>query len=124
MGLLDQAREDVKDIMADGDEWGVEITFTAPNASSCTVIGLHTKHHLGIDSDGNRSNSKTASISVVESHLVDNDYPVRNNNGEVSFRNHKASVKDSTGVVKNYMISEWFPDETLGIIVCILTDFA
>lgn len=123
MGLIEQAKADIQQITSNPDEWGVQITLAAPTSETCVITGLHTKHHLGINSDGQRANSKTASISFSEQLLVDAGYPVRNSAGEVSLRNHKVSVKDSTGISKEYHINEWFPDEAIGLIVCILIDF-
>jgi hypothetical protein len=37
--------------------------------------------------------------------------------------NHLVNVKDSTGNLRNYVIMENFPDETLGMITCILGDY-
>ena len=36
----------------------------------------------------------------------------------------QANVADSTGVVKNYKVQQWFPDEKLGMIVLILGMYA
>jgi len=69
-------------------------------------------------------NVKNAHISFSEALLTDVSYPVRNINGEVQLRGHKITTKDSTGVDKNYIITENFPDETIGMIVCILGDYA
>lgn len=119
MGLIDQAKKDIKDITSNTDEWGVSITFTAPTGEIATVNGLHSKHHMNIDTEGNMISGKNAHISVSEALLTAKNYPVRKA-GEVNLKNHKVSVKDSTGISKNYVIREWFPDETIGLITCIL----
>jgi len=119
MGLIEQAQSDIKDITSNLDEFGVSMTFTAPTNETATVNGLHSKHHMSVDTDGNMINSKNAHISVSEALLTAKNYPVRKN-GEVDFKDHKVSVKDSTGIIKNYVIREWFPDETIGLITCIL----
>ena len=123
MGLTDIAKADIKQITGNATEWGVELVFTAPTAETATITGLHTKHHLGMNEEGRAVNSKTASVSFSEEYLTDVDYPVRDLNGEVNLKNHLVSVKDSTGVVKNYKVHEWFPDEKVGLIVCILADY-
>lgn len=124
MSLLDQAKEDLKDITSDPEEWGRSILFQGPNGETATVVGLHSKHHLKIDTEGNPINSKNAHISVSESLLVEQDYPVRNAEREVSLRNHKVTVVDSTGDNCVYQIKEAFPDESVGLIICILGDYA
>lgn len=123
MGLIDQIRQDAKKYTSDLPGWAVEITLASPLGATATINGLHSKHHLGLDTDGNRVNVKNAHISFHESVAIAAGYPIRNSNNEVSLRNHRVRVKDSTGVDCLYIINEWFPSETTGIIVCILGDF-
>jgi hypothetical protein len=127
MGILELARRDFQTISSNKDAgFAVDITFTAntAEAETATVAGLHTKHHLAIDPDlGTPVNSKNAHVTVSEQLLLDAEYPVRNDNGEVDMKNHLVVVKDSTGEDYNYIISEFFPDETLGVIVFILRKY-
>lgn len=138
MGILDLARADAKRITTDLNGFAVLMTFKTPTSGSFdysfdfsfnssqmfTLTGLHTKHHQGINGEtGQRINTKTASVTVDENKFNDVGYPVRNANREVDLRDHQVAVKDSTGVVCTYVVREWFPDEALGIIVCILGDF-
>jgi hypothetical protein len=122
MGLQEQAKADIEQITSNSDEWGVEMTLIAPDSSTVTITGLHSKHHLGVNNEGVRVNAKNAHVSFSEKFLTDADYPVRNTAGEVNLKNHQVSVKDSTGMVWDYVIREWYPDETIGFIVCILGD--
>jgi hypothetical protein len=122
MGLLEQARQDIKQVTTDKDSgFAVDITLTAPDNTTVTVQGLHTKHHMALDEQGQRVNSKNASISIAEDLLA--DYPVRGGDGEVYMQGHLAAVKDSTGTICHYMVRQWFPDETLGLLVLILSDY-
>ncbi len=121
MNLKVQAKKDIKIITGSSGEWVDEIKLTSPSGIVAHITGLHTKHHLGVDSDGVQINSKNSHISFSEENIQ--NYPVRNQNGEVSLKNHRVSVKDSTGILKEYVIQEWFPDETIGLIVCILGDY-
>lgn len=124
MGLIDKAKADIEQITSNLNEWGVSMVLTAvPGLESVTIVGLHTKHRILIDTDGNFVNTKNAHISVSEKFLTEAGYPVRNGSGEVSLINHRVSVKDSTGLVKEYVITEAFPDETIGLICCILGDY-
>lgn len=118
MGLIDNINADVAAITSNLNEFGVSIEIVTPNGVSTTINGIHTKHHLGIDTDGNMVNSKKASIAFSESF-----YQCRNASGEVNLKNYRVNVKDSTGLIKNYIIQQWFPDETIGLIVCILEDY-
>lgn len=122
MSLIDTINADIAKITSNLNEFGVSIELIAPTLETITINGIHTKHHLGIDTDGNMVNSKKASIAFSESLLIA-PYPVRNANKEVDLLNHLINVKDSTGIVKNYIVQQWFPDETIGLIVCILEDY-
>ena len=121
-GLIEQAKGDWQRFSSDLNGWGVDITLTAPTAEVANITGLATKHHIGVDTDGNAINTKNAHITISEQLLVDAGYPVRVNN-EVAIINHRVSYKDSTGIAKEYVIEETFPDETIGVITCILNDF-
>jgi len=137
MSLTEIARDDIKRITTDLSEWGVLMTFKTPTAGSFdytfdetfnssqmfTMKGLHTKYHLGINGEtGQRVNTKTASVTVSERYFTQNGYPVRNSNNEVDLARHQVAVKDSTGTICTYVIREWYPDEKLELIVCILGD--
>lgn len=124
MGLIDIINRDIRKITTNLNGFGVAIKVTTPdNVTSVDIVGLHTKHHLGIDTEGNQVNTKNAHIAISEQVLIDLAYPVRNLSNEVDLKGHKIIVKDSTGSNRNYVIREWFPDETIGLIVCILGDY-
>ena len=117
MGLIEQAKKDIEQITSNKSEFAVDITFTAPTGDIVTIAGLHKKHHFGFDPmTGAAVNSKTASISFSEKFLTDLDYPIRNSKNEVILAGHIIDVKDSTGELKRYKVSQWFPDETIGLI--------
>lgn len=115
MSLLDRAKADLQQITSNSNEFGVSVVFTASDSTTATVNCLHTIHHTGFDTDGIRVNSKQASIAVKEDLLTDADYPVRNSNNEVTFKNHRALLNGT-----EFIIREWYPDDTLGLIVLIL----
>jgi len=122
MGLFEQAKQDIQQITSNTDEWGIDLEFIAPNGTIANIVGIHTKHHLGIDTDGNRVNTKNVSISFSEQLLVDVNYPLRDANNNVNLAGHKLRAIDSTGVLNTYIINQWFPDESIGLIVCILNE--
>lgn len=123
MSLLDQAKADIEQITTNTDEWARTMVFTAPDSSTAQVRGTHAKHHLSVDSDGVPVNSRNAHVSVAEQEFIDAGYTIRNSEGKVSLKDHTVTVKDSTGNDVTYIIREWYPDETIGLIVCILGDF-
>lgn len=121
--LLQLARRDAKFFVTNGG-FEESITITTPtNDMTVSLTGFATKHWINFDSDGNPINSKNAHISFDEKILIDANYPLRNAKGEVSLLKHIVAYPDSTGVVKKYVVRESFPDETLGLIVCILHDY-
>lgn len=121
---MDRAKADIERITSDQNGFGVEMTLQAPapGEEMAIVTGLHTKIHMALNTEGALVNSKKGHISISEKFLVDAGYPVRNSNDEVDLKGHKVSVKDSTGVIKHYLIQQWFPNESVGLITCILDD--
>ena len=118
MGIMDLARRDMKHFSSDADTgFATPITFTAPDSSTATINGLATRHSLGIDTSGNTVISKTVHCSFAESVLTAAGYTVRVS-GEISLKRHLVAWTDATGVSKTYMIEDWMPDDTLGLIVC------
>jgi len=117
------ARRDAKFFVMNGG-FEESITITTPSADkTISLTGLATKHFINFDSDGLPINSKNVHICINENVLVAQGYPVRNAKTEIALLNHIITYPDSTGVVKKYIIRENFPDETLGLIVCILNDY-
>lgn len=107
---------------ATGGGFEVDITITTPdNSTSANIKGIAMKHHLSIDTDGREVSAKNAHITIIEADLVAASYPVRDaQNDEVKLKKHKVSYPDSTSNIKNYRISRTYPDETVGVITCIL----
>lgn len=125
MSLYEIAKQDIKNIVTNQNEWGKSIRFENPNTSMVvTVTGIHTKHHINIDGDGVPVNSQNAHITVSESSLTSLGYTVRNSRDEVSIVNHYVQVADANGNTIKYVISQTFPDETVGTILCILSSYA
>lgn len=120
--LFQLAKRDAKFFVSNGGfEEDIELV-TPSKDKSLKLTGFATKHHINFDSDGNPINSKNVHICIDESVLVANGYPCRNAKGEVFLKNHNVSFVDSSGIVKTYVVRENFPDETLGLIVCVLGD--
>lgn len=125
MGLMDQVRADWLSITSNANEFGVSIAFTSKDeVQTATVNGLHTKHHIGVDpTTGLPINTKNTHISVAEKLLNDAGFTTRNAKGEVSMRGHRVQCKDSTGVLKNYVIDQCWPNETVGMLCMVLGDY-
>lgn len=121
--LLNRARRDSKRFITKGGFQENIVLKTTNGLISVETTGLASKHWINFDTDGSSVNSKNAHICIDEDALVLLGYPVRNSSNEVSLFNHRVLVPDSSGIIKEYLIKEWFPDETLGLIVCILSDY-
>lgn len=119
---LDRAIVDWKRFLLGGG-FEVDITLTPPLGDPVAVKGLGTKHHNSIGTDGLPINSKNVHISLIESDLVEKGITVRDTNGEVNLLKFLVDFTDSSGVLKHYIIKETFPDETVGVITCILGDY-
>ncbi len=121
MGILDLVKSDWKSITTNTNDFGVDITLTTPTDSqSIEIVGLATRHHLGINSEGLLVNSRNVHVSFSEQQLIDESYPYLDANNEVNIKKHKVTFNDSRGDSRTYIIKEFFPDETIGVIVCIL----
>jgi len=118
--ILMAAKADYKKMMVSGG-YEVDIILSTPSGDfTCNTTGLGSKHHLSVDTDGSQVNSMQAHVSIDEDELQNDSYPVRNAKGEISLYGHKVSFKDSSGIVKAYIVREQFPNETFGVIVLIL----
>jgi hypothetical protein len=121
--ILDLAKRDAKRFVTKGG-FEVDIEMITPTKDKViNITGLGTKHWINFDSDGNPINSKNVHICIDEEFLNNNSYPTRNGKGEIRLLNHLITFKDSSGIDRNYIVKENFPDETLGLIVCILADY-
>lgn len=120
--LLSKARSLAK---KHGLQGGFSEDIKITSKDGLTVIdikGLHTKHWMSFDTDGNTVNQKNAHILVSESDFPE-EIPTRNEDtGNVDLNGLKIEVMDSTEEVKNYVIIESYPSETFGLIACILGD--
>jgi hypothetical protein len=123
MSIFDRAKRDWQKHTTGND--GVPITLTNADTvpATCKVVGFATKHHIGFDTDGILVNSKNAHISFSEKQCTDASFSLRNAAGEVDLKGYKVEWKDSTENSIKYVIREWFQDESLGVIVCILGDY-
>lgn len=126
MGMMDQIVKDVKRITGDASGgFAIPMTFsTKDGSSSVTINGIHSKIHLGVDTEGNFVNSVKAHISVSEIALNEAGYVTRDAKNECILKDHRVTLIDiTTNVQMKYSINQVFPDETTGLIVCILGNF-
>jgi hypothetical protein len=123
MSLTTRAKADAERITSDLNGWGSAMLFTAKTGETADVGGRHSKHHTSFDSQGQKLNGKSAYVSIAEKYLTELNYPVRDDSREVIMVGDLVTVGDSTGQSWTYKIREVYPDERLGLIVCILVDY-
>jgi hypothetical protein len=124
MGLLDRARKDARKILGDLAGWATMLTFTSPGGEVTTINGTFFKRNVAVLSgDGTPSNARQIHITFAEAEMIAAYYDIRNTAGVVDLQDHLVSCADSTGVAHSYVIREWHPDETLGIVRCMLGDY-
>lgn len=121
---MEQAQRDIERITQDLNGFGKAMVLIWPDGQELPITGLHTKHHMAIDPETNKQvNVKNAHASFSETPIVLAGRSIRNVRNEVSLAGFKIRAVDSTGLEWTYVIMSWFPDETVGLIVCILGDY-
>jgi hypothetical protein len=125
MGLLEQARADARKILGDLAGWATMLTFTSPMGEITTINGTFFKRTIPVmGGDGTPMNARHIHITFAEAEMIESYYEIRNDAGKVDLKDHLVSCADSTGVTHTYIIREWHPDETLGIVRCMVGDYA
>lgn len=100
------------------------MTFKAPGVDPVTINGRFTKITLpNEEPEGTKAVNLQAHVSFSEKFLTDMNYPLRNADGKVHMEGHLVTATDSTGTAETYVIRTWEPDETLGLIICMLGEF-
>jgi len=120
MSLIEKIQRDARRFVSNGNNFAVPITFSN-GTLSVTVNGTVKRHHTHYNDMGVAVSSSEASCTVHEKDLIAAGYIIRDGNGRVSMANNYASWQDSNGTLIRYKITQWFPDDLLGLIVCILS---
>lgn len=124
MDLLTAARNLTNKVLTSASAFNTDIVFTsADGETTFTIKGLAVKHNLKFDEYGTPVSSKTARITVSEKALTNVDFPVRNDNNEVYLNNCLVTWTDSANIEWTYIINVAHPDETLGNILCQISDY-
>lgn len=125
MGLIDQIRLDVREILSNSNDFAVDIKLTAPTSPATILLtkGTIKKHHTVYDETGvpvrAMGNTINVTCTVSTLNLDDANYPYRLDTGRVSMKNHKVQFSDVSGDY-TYLVEEWLPNELTGNIVLIL----
>lgn len=126
VSLFDIIKRDAKFIVNSGG-YDIDIQITNPDGSiTANIRGWAVKISGSFDSDGNQVNTKNVHVTIDEDALIVLGYPVRTAKkgiAEVDLIYHKVDFKDSSGLIKNYIVRENIPDENLGLITLWLGDY-
>lgn len=117
---LERAKADVIRFTSGG--FAVDLVFTAPTLETASVKGLASKHRISVNpEDGLLVNSPNIHVTVSEQAFTDANpaYPFRDADNDIYLVNHRVLYDG-----RNYKIAENFPDETLKVNVCILSELA
>ena len=117
--ILDLAKKSSKQFLK---KQGQTIFMTDRNDLRVETVGFSTNHWIEYETEGNPIDSKSIHICVDEDDLTSKNYTLKRND-EVDLRGHKIELSHSGGQVKTFVVDRWFPDRTLGLIVCILGDY-
>ncbi len=125
-GLFSIIKRDAKHFVNAGG-YQIDIEMITPDRSlTINITGWAVKVSNSFDSDGNQVNTKNVHITIDEDKLTALGYPVRTNKkgiAEVDLIQHYVNFADSSGLLKNYIVRENFPDENLGLINVGLGDY-
>lgn len=132
MSLTQRVQQDFYRLSTDKNQWAVDIKFLGkkddllPEAK--IVAGFHNKHHTGYSELGERISTRNSSIAVSEqalTEIVDGAFNIRKTpGGDLDMLEHVIQVANSTGEERTYIITKNFPDEVIGCLVFILSDYA
>lgn len=125
MSILEKARRDMQQIVESDSGFATDVVLTRPdNSQSIEIRAFASTHRISVNPEtGQLINAKNVHFSVSESTLQDSSYSVRNASNEVALKGHLITFTDSAGIERTYSINEAWPDETLGLIVCMLGDY-
>lgn len=95
-----------------------------PSGQTVQLNGIGTRHSINIDTDGNLVNSPNVHVSFHETEFNEaiteqgvTFKPIRHM-ATISLKGHFVYFPDSSGVVFKYRIQEYWPDTTVGMIIC------
>lgn len=124
MSLAERVILDTQRITSNSNEFATPATFISPGGQTIEVLGIKKIHHTALDDMGSVINAKQAAISVAETQFTDQGHSIRNSKGVVSILDYKVYLTASNGDVQSYKVQSTYPDETFGVITCILTQHA
>lgn len=121
MSILAKARADWRKLSQSA--FDLELTFNNNQGQTAVIKGIGTRHSLSMDTDGMAVNQPNNHVSFCEALIQETNplYVIRQpGSEEVQMTGHRVSFEDSTGTVHEHIIKQAWPDQTVGVVVCIL----
>lgn len=119
MNLYERIKRDIHKITTDQNGAGQTMKIITPLLVEHDIVGIWSKHHLAIDTDGNQVNSQNAHVSFTETSLIEVGLDVRSSK-DITLTGYMVKCVDLSGLEFSYRISSFFPSDTHGLICCIL----
>ena len=121
IGLRELAHEDMIRIMKDESGFRWPCTLTSPDLLSASFFVRCTDIHQSIDpGTGEVITGRQASISFAYDDLIKENMEAIRGIEDSNLKPWVVEFKNVNGVSGNYKISESYPDNTLGLVVCML----
>ena len=125
MSLQERAKNDLNRFTSNDEKFfSVNCVIKTPDGQSMIdVKGLHTRHWMAFDPEGVAIHTAIASLGVSEKQFIDAGFTVRDANDEINLKGYLIDAPDSRGILINYVLREVFPDENIGFLVLILSEY-
>lgn len=121
MNITEQARKDFETFLTDSDNGFAEnITIKAKDMTTLNLSAYCTGHRNGFDTEGNPINVQQVSITLSERVLSSNSYPYLNADNQCDLDGHNVIIPSAVGSPVEYRIEQWYHDQEIGAIVCML----
>lgn len=117
--ILELAKRDARRYVNSGG-FEVNLLITPTVGDPVTIQGLTSRHSQGFDTNGKPIVSDNAHCSFSEVDLTNEGLTTRNSQGDLIVKDWVVQFTDAISAT-TYLISEAYPDNTLGIIKCMLT---
>lgn len=120
--IKDMARKDWKrlsqaafDISTEDEPDLGKMNLTSPDGKTALIKGINSDHSALLELDGSFALGNNIHAAFHEEAVseANPDYPIRTKEGKIDLKDHTIEF-DS----KKFVIQETWPDETVGMIVC------
>jgi hypothetical protein len=115
MNLMQQVKRDVLEITSNLNDFGLALTFLAPNLQTATIVGISVNHSSTFDEMGNPITGSVVVATVSEQLLIDAGYTTRNAKNQADFTNHLVTITFADSQVITHRVFECRPDYSINL---------